>query len=332
LADDVHISVLADEVVALLGGSGDANELDGWIVDATLGAGGHSAALLGRFPRVRVLGTDQDPEILDVARERLEPFNDRVQIERARFSELSRLLRKLGIARPVGWLMDLGVSSLQLDRPERGFSFQFDGPLDMRMDPRRGRTAADILNSWDETDLADLFEHEGGERRARQIAAEIVLWRRRVPFKRTGALADLVAHVSGRPGGGGRIHPATRVFQALRRAVNQEGDELNDGLRAAEWWLADGGVLVTLAFHSGEDGVVKRFLREGGHGGRWQALTKKPLRASHGECRDNPRARSALLRAAQRTRRPGSGGAPPPARTLAGDRHEERGVGKGDGS
>ena len=208
VSDSVHIPVLADEVAALLGGSGGNQRPDGWIVDATLGAGGHSATLLERFPGVRVLGTDQDPEILDVARERLEPFQDRVLLEQARFSDLSRLLRKLRLGRPIGFLMDLGASSLQLDRAERGFSFQFDGPLDMRMDPRRERTAAEIVNTWDESDLADLFFHEGGEGRARRIAAEIVRFRRRVPFRRTGALADLVSHVYGRSGG--RVHPATK--------------------------------------------------------------------------------------------------------------------------
>ncbi len=303
VSDSVHIPVLADEVAALLGGSGGNQRPDGWIVDATLGAGGHSATLLERFPGVRVLGTDQDPEILDVARERLEPFQDRVLLEQARFSDLSRLLRKLRLGRPIGFLMDLGASSLQLDRAERGFSFQFDGPLDMRMDPRRERTAAEIVNTWDESDLADLFFHEGGEGRARRIAAEIVRFRRRVPFRRTGALADLVSHVYGRSGG--RVHPATKVFQALRRAVNQESEELLAGLAAAECWLQDGGHLAVISFHSGEDGVVKRFLREGSSDGRWEQSSKKPIQAGQEEQRANPRARSAVLRGGIRHRAPG---------------------------
>ena len=327
--DDVHIPVLADEVVALLGGSGDPQGPVGWIVDATLGAGGHSALLLERFPRVRVLGTDQDPEILAVARERLEPFDDRVSIERCRLTGLSRLVRKLRLERPVGVLFDLGASSLQLDRPERGFSFQVDGPLDMRMDPDRQRTAADIVNAWDEVDLSDLFFHEGGEPRARQVAAEIVRWRRRAPFKRTGALAELVRRVHGRASG--RIHPATRVFQALRRAVNEEGEELCAGLAAAELLLADGGVLVVISFHSGEDAVVKRTLREGAQAGRWRLATKKPVRAGRAESRANPRARSAVLRAAIRTRGPEGGSVSAPARTLAGIRHDEAGDEKENG-
>lgn len=326
--DTVHVPVLAEEVVALLGGSGDETEPRGWIVDATLGAGGHSATLLERFPGVRVLGTDQDPEILDVARERLEPFQDRVRLERARISELSRLLRKLRLPRPLGFLMDLGASSLQLDRADRGFSFRADGPLDMRMDPARDRTAAEVINTWDEVDLADLFEHEGGESpaAARRIAAEVAASRRRAPFRRTAALADLVARASGRHGG--KIHPATRVFQALRRVVNEEGDELLAGLAAAEWWLADGGVLAVISFHSGEDAVVKRFLREGERGGHWSTLTRKPVQAQHREVRRNPRSRSARLRGAVRTRIGNHDQGTPGADVSAAGRHGEAGIEK----
>lgn len=299
VSDSVHIPVLADEVATLLGGSGGIQRPDSWIVDATLGAGGHSASLLERFPGVRVLGTDQDPEILSVARERLEPFQDRVRTERARISELAEVIQELP-APPVGFLMDLGASSLQLDSAERGFSFQADGPLDMRMDPSRERNAADIINRWDESDLADLFFHEGGEGRARRIAAEIVRIRRRAPFQRTGALAELVRSVYGRSGG--RVDPATKVFQALRRAVNQEGEELLQGLETAAQTLADGGVLAVIAFHSGEDGVVKRFLKDGARAGEWELASKKPITATREEERTNPRSRSALLRGATRIR------------------------------
>ena len=332
--ENVHVPVLAEEVVALLGGSGDDDGLDGWVVDATLGAGGHSAVLLERFPGVRVLGTDQDPWILDVARERLEPYNDRVRVERARLSELPGLLRRLRLPRPVGWLLDLGASSPQLDQAERGFSFQADGPLDMRMDPDRERTAADVVNTWDEADLADLFEHEGGESPgdARRVAAAIVRGRRRAPFRRTGALADLVDRTKGHRGG--RLHGATRVFQALRRAVNEEGEELLAALAAAEWWLADGGVLAAIAFHSGEDVAVKRFLRAGDEGGRWSLLTRKPVRPSRAEALANPRSRSARLRGARRTRGPAerADDRTPPASTRAGGRHEEGGIEKEDGT
>lgn len=327
----VHVPVLAEEVVALLGGRDDGDGLRGWIVDATLGAGGHSATLLERFPSVRVLGTDQDREILDVARERLEPYQDRVELHCARISDLSRVLRKVRAPRPVAFLLDLGASSLQLDRAERGFSFQGDGPLDMRMDASRDRTAADVINTWDEVDLADLFEHEGGEPRAqaRRIAAEIVKSRRRAPFLRTGALAELVARVAR---GRGPIHPATRVFQALRRVVNEEGDELLAGLATAEWWLADGGVLAVISFHSGEDAVVKRFLREGELGGRWRVLTKKAIQPGRDEQRANPRSRSARLRAALRLRSGPAAGGTPSSDTPGEGRHEEGGIEKGGGT
>ncbi|MEM1448337.1 MAG: 16S rRNA (cytosine(1402)-N(4))-methyltransferase RsmH [Planctomycetota bacterium] len=314
--DPVHVPVLAEEVLRSLGGERGNELFVGLLVDATLGAGGHSALLLERFPRLRLLGVDQDPEILSIARERLEPFHDRTRIEHARMSELDGLLAGLD-ERPVALLMDLGASSLQLDRPERGFSFTWDGPLDMRMDPRRERTAADIVNSWDESDLADLFFHEGGERGARRVAKAIVDARRRAPFRRTRALSELVALSLGRPirsrqaerprGGSSRgsIHPATRVFQALRRAVNEEAEELQAGLMAAQDHLGDGGQLLAISFHSGEDGVCKRFLAEGARRGEWDLETRRPIEAGPAEVRTNPRARSAKLRVARRLRAQG---------------------------
>ncbi len=302
----VHVPVLAEEVARLLGGRRSADSASGLLVDVTLGAGGHSALLLERFPRLRLLGTDQDPEILSVARERLEPFKDRVRIEHARMSELTQVLADLD-EQPVALLMDLGASSLQLDRPERGFSFAWDGPLDMRMDPRRSRTAADIVNNWDEGDLADLFFHEGGERGARKVARALVEARRRAPFRRTRGLSEAVAIALGKPirSGGdaprrGSIHPATRVFQALRRAVNEEADELEAGLAAAREHLAPGGQLLAISFHSGEDGVVKRFLAEGTRAGEWVLETRRPVEAGPEEVRRNPRSRSAKLRVASR--------------------------------
>jgi len=296
--ESVHAPVLKDEVVAAFSQVLD-RDATGWIVDGTLGAGGHSALLLEHFPSIQLLGIDQDPQILAIAHERLDRFHDRVQLHHARASELGRLLRKQRFEKPLGMLFDVGVSSLQIDRPERGFSFAADGPLDMRMDPTRERTAADIINEWDEVDLADLFYYEGDERRARDVARAIVASRRRAAFQRTGALADLVARVVG---GGGRIHPATRVFQALRRAVNEEGEELQAALETAHMWLANGGVLCAISFHSGEDRVVKRFLQDGASAGDWQLLTKKPIGPSHTERRSNARARSAKLRAAVRVR------------------------------
>jgi len=256
--------------------------------------------LLGRFPDFSVLGSDQDDSILALAGKRLEPFQGRVRIVRSRMSELGEAVAALGEP-PVGWLMDLGASSLQLDRAERGFSFQWDGPLDMRMDQRREVTAADIVNGWPEEQLADLFFQEGGERASRRVARAICEARRRVPFLRTRALADLIAHELGR-GASAKVHPATRVFQALRRAVNDEGGELEAGLALAEEHLADGGVLCAISFHSGEDVVVKRFLAERCRAGAFTSLTKGPLSGSPEEVRANPRARSAKVRAAARTR------------------------------
>jgi 16S rRNA (cytosine1402-N4)-methyltransferase len=298
----VHVPVLAEEVVELLCGPAP-ERLEGWIVDGTLGAGGHAAALLEAAPRARLLGIDQDPEVLVHARRRLARFGTRARIRHARVSTLDRVLHEEGVTRVAALLLDLGASSLQLDHDARGFSFAVDAPLDMRMDPDRARTAADVVNRWDEADLADLFLYEGGEPRARKVARAIVEARRRAPFLRTLALADLIERALGRGGARSHLHPATRVFQALRRAVNEEGDELRAGLALAETWLVDGGRLAVISFHSGEDGAVKRFLAEGARAGRWRLVTRKPLRAGREEVLRNRRARSAVLRCAERTRR-----------------------------
>lgn len=295
----VHIPVLPTQVVAAFG-SLSVHLHGGWIVDGTLGLGGHTELILEQLPWARVLGVDHDPIALELARERLMRFGERVRLRRGRFSDLERVVDAEKIGAPIGMLFDLGVSSMQLDVAERGFSFQHDGPLDMRMDPSRDRNAADVVNHWDESDLADLFYHEGGETQSRRIAKVIVEARARAPFLRTGALADLVARALG--GSSGRIHPATRVFQALRRAVNEEGEELLAALGAADALLADGGRLSVISFHSGEDGEVKRFVAEAARSGRFASVTKKPIEADHAECRANPRSRSAKLRVAERVR------------------------------
>ncbi len=298
-AEEPHVPVLLAEVLELFRELSARHE-HGWFCDATLGAAGHSRALLEAFPGLSVFGLDQDPLALEIAQQRLSAFGDRARLRNARMSELSDSIRKGLTEQPIAILMDLGVSSMQLDRPERGFSFGIDGPLDMRMDPTRTRTAADIVNSWDESDLADLFFYEGDETRARRIAKGIVQARRRVPFQRTAALADTIAQAKG--GAGGRTHPATQTFQALRRAVNEEGEELNLGLATAEAELAEGGLLAVISFHSGEDRTVKRFFAEGAREGRWELVNKKGTAATHEESRSNRRARSARLRAAWRTR------------------------------
>lgn len=296
----LHVPVLPTQVVAAFAPLSERPR-SGWIVDATAGLGGHTELLLESFPWAHVLGVDHDPRALERASARLERFGARVRLARGRFSDLARVMRAQSIGLPVGMLFDLGVSSMQLDFAERGFSFQHDGPLDMRMDPTRDRTAADIVNHWDEGDLADLFFHEGGEARARRVARAIVEARVRAPFQRTAAFADLVVRALGGKSGG-RIHPATRVFQALRRAVNEEGEELLAALHTADHCLAEGGRLAVISFHSGEDGEVKRFLQAAVRDGRFVPVTKKPIEPDLDECRANPRARSAKLRVAERVR------------------------------
>jgi 16S rRNA (cytosine1402-N4)-methyltransferase len=299
-----HVPVLGAEVVELFGALSTEPSKpaagDLWIVDGTVGLGGHAERILDAIPQARILGFDQDPEALELARTKLARFGSRARLRRGRLSQLDRLVVEDLTVPAQGVLFDLGVSSLQLDRPDRGFSFQADGPLDMRMDPSRDRTAADIVNTWDESDLADLLYYEGGETRARPIAHAIAAARRRAPFLRTGALAETVTAAAGASARSAKIHPATRVFQALRRAVNEEGEELIAGLAAAERLVGPGGRLVVLSFHSGEDREVKRFFAQGAREERWSVLTKKPVEASEVERHENPRARSAKLRAAVR--------------------------------
>ena len=292
-----HTPVLVEEVLEAFAAGEPREALRGDVVDGTAGAGGHARALLDAFPNVRVIAVDRDPEALELARDALAGYGTRAVLARGRLSALEEILERIGVERLVGFLIDLGASSMQLDRPERGFSFAHDGPLDMRMGPDERRTAADIVNTWDEADLADLFFHEGGERRSRRIARAIVESRRRAPFLRTLALADAIERAVGR---GGKTHAATRTFQALRRAVNQEGEELRQALLLAEAELVPGGRFVALTFHSGEDGEVKRFLARGAREGRWQLWNKRPLEPQRAEVRRNPRARSARLRAAVR--------------------------------
>jgi len=294
----IHVPVLLGEVLEALRGLSPTGEPRGWVVDGTVGAGGHARALLETFPGLSLFGVDQDPDVLAHARDSLAEFGPRVRLCEARHSQLYPRLAEAGVGPVVGFLLDLGVNSLHFDRPERGFSLQSDGPLDMRMDTTRNRTAADIVNRWDEEDLADLFYYEGDERHSRAVAHAVVEARARVPFARTVPLADVIAQAVG--GARGRIHPATRCFQALRRAVNEEGEELRHGLRVAERCLAPGGRLVAITFHSLEDGYVKKFLQERAREGCWQLVNKKPLGPGAAERRANPRARSALLRCAAR--------------------------------
>lgn len=283
----------------------------GIYIDGTLGGGGHASAILAAAqPGGRLLGIDADPAALAAARARFAAAglpDEAYVFEHGRFAEMADLATKRGIAGVDGILLDLGVSSHQLDTPERGFSFGSDGPLDMRLDPTRGPTAADLVNGLEERELADLIYRYGEERGSRRIARLIVERRAQRPFSTTSELAALVARAIGR-GGRERIHPATRTFQALRIAVNAELDQLEAALPQAVELLRPGGRLAVISFHSLEDRIVKQFFRaESGYGGsanerpvRLSIVTKKPVEATEAEARDNPRARSAKLRVAER--------------------------------
>lgn len=279
----------------------------GWFLDGTLGAGGHTRLLLEASPDVRVLGLDRDPEALELARSRLTGFGERLRLVHAPFAEAPAVVAEQGVGPLAGALLDLGVSSMQLDRPERGFAFRHDGPLDMRMDPTQGETASELLQRVDEEELRGLLRTLGEERYARRIARGIVEARERGALPtRTTELAELVtAQVPRpRPGQRQRIHPATRTFQALRLAVNAELEQAEAGLRAICELLAPGGRVAVIAFHSLEDRIVKLAFRAGKRGGGLEILTKKPLRPSEAEVEGNPRARSAKMRVAERSAAP----------------------------
>jgi 16S rRNA (cytosine1402-N4)-methyltransferase len=298
-----HVPVLLSEVIA-----GLAPRAGGRYVDATLGGGGHAlATLAASSPDGRLLGIDADPAALTAAGARLAIYGERATLAHGNFRDLAALAREHGFAQVDGILLDLGVSSHQLDTPERGFSFTADAPLDMRLDPTQGETAADLVNATPEDQLADLIYRYGEERGSRRIARFIAEARRRQPIATTAELADLVARALG--GRHGKIHPATRTFQALRIAVNRELESLEAALPQAVELLAPGGRLAVIAFHSLEDRIVKLFFRaESGYGGdnagaeRLQIITKKPIEASDQEARTNPRSRSAKLRVAEKLR------------------------------
>ncbi len=301
----VHIPVLAGPVVEWL-----APTAPGLLVDATLGLGGHARALLEAAPGFQLLGVDRDPEAVAEARRRLEPYEDRVTLVNTRFDSLPELLAERGFPRPAAILADLGCSSLQLDSPERGFSFAAAGPLDMRMGSD-GATAAELVNSADEEELVSLFWRYGEERRSRAVARAIV---RQRPLASTDELSRLIERVVPR-GKNQKIHPATRVFQALRIAVNDELGQLERFLEPAVRSLRPGGRMAVIAFHSLEDRIVKH-----GFAGLQglctcppdfpecrcepeklvRVLTRRPIRPTDDEVRSNPRSRSARLRVVER--------------------------------
>lgn len=304
-----HRPVLLIETIRLL-----APERGGLFVDATLGLGGHSESILEASPDTRVLGIDRDTEALRLASERLASFGSRFRAVHANFRDIARVLPDAGEREASGVLADLGVSSLQFDTPGRGFSFRHDAPLDMRMDASGDdETAAQLLECLPEEEIARILYEYGEERKSRRIARRIVERRERgEPLRTTGELAELVARAVGHKRGE-RIHPATRTFQALRVAVNNELEGLDEFVETAIGLLQTHGRLAVISFHSLEDRIVKRALRRlSGHcecdprrspactcGARRavEVLTRRPVVAGEKELEENPRARSAKLRA-----------------------------------
>jgi 16S rRNA (cytosine1402-N4)-methyltransferase len=286
----MHVPVLLDEVLQLL-----APQRGGTFVDCTVGLGGHARALLEQGAG-RIIGIDRDPAALRMAGEALAAFEGRVELVHADYRELPRVLNERSVSVVNGVLADLGVSSMQLDTEGRGFSFRRDEPLDMRMDPSRGPTAAELLASVDEEELANVIYQYGEERQSRRIARALVAARQEQPLRTTGQVAALVRRAS-RTRGYQRIDAATRTFQALRIWVNRELDGLDGFVEEATGQLAPGGRLAVISFHSLEDRVVKHTFRrlEG-----VQILTRRPVVASDEEMARNPRARSAKLRALER--------------------------------
>ena len=274
---------------------------DGNYIDATLGAGGHAEEILKVLApgTGRLLGIDCDPLALGIAQERLAGFRDRLIVMQGNFAEIDRLHAASGLPPADGLLADLGLSSMQLADTERGFSFNLPGPLDMRMDPTTETTAAEIVNRTPEHDLADLIYKFAEERHSRRIARAIVKAR---PIRTTTELAQVVTRAIPSRAGLHQIHPATRTFMALRLAVNREVENLETFLAKALDVLKDGGRMVTLSFHSLEDRPVKRAFQEFQRQGRARILTRKVVRPGWEEVTSNPRARSAKLRAIEKSR------------------------------
>lgn len=306
-----HRPVLLEETLKYL-----VPERGGLFVDCTVGLGGHSEAILKSSPDTRILGLDLDPAALEYSRQRLAPFGTRFRAVQANFRQIESVLHEAGESGPGGILVDLGVSSLQFDSPERGFSFRFDAPLDMRMDPATGATAADLLQQLPEAEIARIIFEFGEERHSRRIARRIVERREQgQPVTTTAELAELVRHATGGSRKRQQIHPATRTFQALRIAVNHELEGLGEFVETAVDLLAPDGRFVAISFHSLEDRIVKRDLRRlSGHcecpprlpvcscGARKavEILTRRPVTPGALEVDENPRARSAKLRACRK--------------------------------
>jgi 16S rRNA (cytosine1402-N4)-methyltransferase len=314
-----HVPVLLDRCVELLRPALTRNSPDGdgaVLIDATLGAGGHAERFLTEFPGLRLIGLDRDPDALWIAGERLAQFGDRVMLVRTRYDRIEGVLAQTAYwtTEVDGVLFDLGVSSMQLDRTERGFSYAADAPLDMRMDPDAPLTAAEVLNTYDEKSLARVLREFGEERFASRIAAQIVRRRGRRPFATTGELVELLYEAIPAPARRTGGHPAKRTFQALRIAVNGELDSLRDALPAALNALAPGGRIVVMAYQSLEDRIVKNQFAAAtasrtppglpvelpGYGPEFVTLTRGAERAGTDEIALNPRSASVRLRALEK--------------------------------
>lgn len=303
---EVHIPVLYHEVLALM-----QPQANGCFLDGTLGAGGHTAGILdASAPNGRVLAFDRDPDAIAYARQRLASYGERVTYVNASYAEMASQAPEKGFSQFDGILLDLGLSSRQLDDGQRGFSFMRDGPLDMRFDPTQGPTAADLINQWDEAALADIFWRYGEEKLSRRYARLITANR---PIHTTGQLAGLIA---GQVQRRGRLHPATKIFQALRIATNQELEAVERGIPMAVELLKPGGRLAVISFHSLEDRFVKQLFRRLSQDcvcppeqpicvcdaqAVVRRVTRKAVQASEVEISENPRSRSARLRVAEKT-------------------------------
>jgi 16S rRNA (cytosine1402-N4)-methyltransferase len=307
-----HIPVLRDRVIALLA---PALEAPGaLLVDATLGLGGHAEHALVSFPDLRLVGLDRDPEALRLSQQRLSPFAERVTLVHAVYDELPEVLAELGLSKVQGILFDLGVSSMQLDETTRGFAYSHDAPLDMRMDPTTGMTAADVLNTYSGSDIARILRQYGEEKFAQRIANRIVTERKVEPFTTSARLVDVVRDSIPAPARRTGGNPAKRTFQALRIEVNGELDVLRRAIPAALDALAVGGRIVVMSYQSLEDRIVKQSLAPGAHPDvpaglpvvpasmqPWlRLLTRGAEKADDGEVAANPRAASVRVRAAER--------------------------------
>jgi 16S rRNA (cytosine1402-N4)-methyltransferase len=287
----LHTPVLAAEVVAWL-----RIRPEGTYVDATAGTGGHAIEIAQRLTTGRLIGIDRDPQALEIARERLKPYAEKVVLVHAEFSKIGEVAGNLNLPPLDGVIADLGISSLELDSPERGFSFRWAAPLDMRMNPDTPLTADEIVNRWSEREIADLLYQKAEERDSRRIAKAIVRSR---PIRDTEHLATVVAGVR-KARGRQKLQPATKTFLALRNAVNREEEELEQFLSRTPATLSFGGRWIVLSYHSLEDRPVKHAFQRLAREGRFRVLTRKVIQPSEEEVRSNPRSRSAKMRVAEK--------------------------------